>query len=174
MYRMATKAIRSVYLNSSAGGGSPILLGTIHRARQLDPVESSPGWKNYSFDLPFSAAGNYYVVFRAVSAYGYNMFLDNIRIAQLPFAAHTPSPAHLSTRVMTNTQLTWQSGGGSPTGYKLYLGTSNPPAYLADVGNNLSSSPSLASNTTTTGRSYPMARRGCRQLPCLELQHHRR
>ena len=153
MYRdgnLSTAADKiEVYLNGSAGlSGSPILLGTIHRARQLDPVESSPGWKNYSFDLPFSAAGNYYVVFRAVSAYGYNMFLDNIRIAQLPFAAHTPSPAHLSTRVMTNTQLTWQSGGGSPTGYKLYLGTSNPPAYLADVGNNLSYSPSLASNTT--------------------------
>lgn len=150
-----------VYLNTSANlSGSPTLLGTVHRARQQQPVVSAPGWYQYSFALPFSAAGDYYPIFQAVSAAGYNIFLDNIRIAQVPFAAINPAPANLAARVAFTPQFTWQSGGGSPTGYKLYLGTNNPPSNLlngTDLGNVLAytHSASLLSNTTYYWKIVP-------------------
>ncbi len=120
-----------VYLNSSSGlSGTPTLLGTIFRYRLQEPAESSPGWRNYSFALPINAAGDYYVIFRAVSAAGYNMFLDNIKVAQVPFPASYLSPADQATHVATDCQFSWQPASGSPSGYKLYLGTNNPPTNL--------------------------------------------
>ncbi len=145
-----------VYLNASADlSGTPTLLGTIFRARQLAPIESIPGWKNYSFPLPFAAAGNYHVIFRAVSASGYNMFLDSVKVAQVPFAAITPGPADLAVRVLSTSALTWSSGGGGPTGYKLFLGTNTPPTNLTDLGNVLSYIPTLLPNTTYYWKIVP-------------------
>lgn len=51
-----------------------------------------------------------------------------------PFPAVVVSPANGATSVLTNAQLNWSSGGGAPAGYKLYFGTSNPPAFIGDLG----------------------------------------
>lgn len=40
-----------------------------------------------------------------------------------PNCAIAPSPANAATNVMHTTNLTWNSGGGSPTGYRIYFGT---------------------------------------------------
>jgi len=131
-----------VYVNSTANlSGTPTLLGTIHRARQQSPVVSTPGWKQYFFALPFATAGNYYAILKAVSAGGYNMYLDSVALAKVPLPANTPIPADLSTEVHFAQPLAWQTGGGAPTGYKLFLGTNNPPNNILnglDLGNTLS------------------------------------
>lgn len=41
----------------------------------------------------------------------------------VPNAATTPSPADAATAVSVNPTLTWSSGGGLPTGYKVYFAT---------------------------------------------------
>jgi M6 family metalloprotease-like protein len=134
-----------VYVNTSANlTGSPILLGTIHRARQQSPTVSSPGWKQYFFALPFSASGSYYAVLHAVSASGYNMYLDSVKIAKVPLPVVSPVPNNLASEVHFAQALSWQNGGGNPTGYKLYLGTDNPPTNVyngLDLGNSLSFTP---------------------------------
>ncbi|MDZ4182380.1 MAG: M6 family metalloprotease domain-containing protein, partial [Candidatus Cloacimonadaceae bacterium] len=87
MYRdsgYSTSADRiEVYLNSSQNlSGSPQLLGTINRSTSLAPSGASTGWNSYSFTLPITAPGSYYVVLKAISAYGNNMFLDNFKLAR--------------------------------------------------------------------------------------------
>lgn len=137
-----------VYMNTAQNlSGTPILLGTIHRPRNQPPTAPAPGWYQYSFSLPVSTAGNYYVVFKAISASGYNIFLDAMEISRFimpPNPAINPSPANLATDISWSQTLSWQSGGQNPTGYKLYLGTNNPPTNLIngqDLGNQLSFAP---------------------------------
>ncbi|GAB1404310.1 hypothetical protein MASR1M74_14890 [Lentimicrobium sp.] len=64
--------------------------------------------------------------------------------AMLPLAANYVSPANGAAGMPTNTTLNWTpntTGGGAPTGYRVYMGTDNPPTNVAngvDVGNVLS------------------------------------
>ncbi|MFO7659886.1 MAG: M6 family metalloprotease domain-containing protein, partial [Candidatus Cloacimonadaceae bacterium] len=131
-----------IYVNTSPNlAGSPTQLGNIYRYRLLEPIASAPGWYQYSFALPFAAVGNYYAIFRAVSANGYNMFLDTVKLARVPLAAINPMPSNAAVRVSVNQNFSWQSTGSSPIGYKFYLGTNNPPTNLLnsiDLGNVLS------------------------------------
>lgn len=130
-----------VYTNSTANlDGSPTLLGTINRSRNLSPSVGSNGWYQYSYDLTFPATGYYYLIFKAVSAYGNNMYLDGFTINRTtlslpPNPATSPSPANAASGIALNTNLTWASGGGSPTGYRLYLGTNNPPSNIVSNQN---------------------------------------
>jgi len=129
-----------IYMNTSADlSGSPVLVGSVFRNRNLAPVESIPGWHQYSFTLPVSAAGSYYAVLKAISAGGYNIFLDNIQLTKFllpPSAAVNPTPADAATGINFYQALSWQAGTGSPTSYKLYLGTDNPPTNVIN-GQNL-------------------------------------
>lgn len=55
------------------------LLGTIHRATNFEPVESTEGWFEYSYVFS-STEPIQYIVFKAISAYGWNMFIDDVTI----------------------------------------------------------------------------------------------
>jgi hypothetical protein len=142
-----------VYLNSSQDlNGSPTLLGTINRYKNFSPIAVT-GWRQYSFILPLSAAGNYYGVLKAISEGGYNIFIDNVQIEKSlapPLAAINPSPANLSTDIILSQVLSWQSGGGTISGYKLYLGTDNPPTNMEN-GTNLGM---VTSYTRSGGWNY--------------------
>ncbi len=142
------------YLDTTTDlSGSPILLGTIFRHRLQAPVATVPGWYQYSFTLPITTPGDYYGVLRAVSASGYNMYLDSFRVARVPLAATNPSPTHLTQRVALSSPLVWESGGGVPTGYKLCFGTDDPPTNITnnlDLGEVLSYTPAEALLPGTT------------------------
>ncbi|MDD3536372.1 MAG: choice-of-anchor J domain-containing protein, partial [Candidatus Cloacimonetes bacterium] len=47
-----------------------------------------------------------------------------------PSPAQNPLPANTALNVNPNTSLSWSSGGGAPTGYKVYFGTNTPPTNL--------------------------------------------
>ncbi|PKN73193.1 MAG: hypothetical protein CVU50_04130 [Candidatus Cloacimonetes bacterium HGW-Cloacimonetes-3] len=49
-----------------------------------------------------------------------------------PNQAGNVSPANAATQVSPFTSLNWASGGGMPSGYRLYLGTNNPPTNIVD------------------------------------------
>jgi hypothetical protein len=58
---------------------SSTLLGTVHRATNFEPVESSEGWFEYSYVFTTTESVQY-IVFKAVSAYGWNMYIDNVTV----------------------------------------------------------------------------------------------
>lgn len=70
-----------VYIADDPNMGNAQLLGTIHRVISMSPEESSEGWFEYSFDFDGSSI-NKHIIIRAVSAYGWNMYLDDIRILE--------------------------------------------------------------------------------------------
>lgn len=70
-----------IYLSDDMELNSADLLGTIHRNTSLAPVETYNGWFEYSF--VFNGNDNFkYIIFRAVSSYGWNMYLDDITIKE--------------------------------------------------------------------------------------------
>jgi len=65
-----------------------------------------------------------------------------------PFPALLVSPANGASMLPLNTTLNWASGGGNPTGYRLYFGTTTPPLLYDDLGNVTTFSPVLDYETT--------------------------
>lgn len=57
------------------------LLGEVHRAINFDPVETSNGWFEYSYLFSPGDAVKY-IVFKAVSDYGWNMYLDDVKVVK--------------------------------------------------------------------------------------------
>lgn len=55
-----------------------------------------------------------------------------VQQGEVPSAAQTPNPANNATDVNVNAILSWLSGGGVVDGYKVYLGTDNPPTNLVN------------------------------------------
>ncbi len=113
--------------------GTNTLLGTINRYTGFTPTVPSTGWYQYSFNLPLSNSGYYYLICKAISAYGNNMFLDSfsIRKTALPPAPPiSPSPENLAENINVLPNFSWVNGGGYPSHYLFYLGTNNPPSNL--------------------------------------------
>ncbi len=54
------------------------------------------------------------------------------QMGTVPMAAQTPNPAHNAINVHINAPLSWMTGGGNVDGYKLYLGTNNPPTNMVN------------------------------------------
>ncbi|MFH1121319.1 MAG: choice-of-anchor J domain-containing protein [Bacteroidota bacterium] len=70
-----------------------------------------------------------------------------------PSCAVISTPSNAGTDVLISATLNWTSGGGAPTGYRLSLGTDNPPTDIlldADQGNVLTYNPTPDLNYNTT------------------------
>lgn len=84
----------NVYYNSAPNTTDADLLGIIHRNATMEPVVAAQGWYNYIFNLPAGGKFFGYIIFEAVSAYGNNIFLDDIVIEPAPAGpAFSISPA---------------------------------------------------------------------------------
>ncbi len=57
-------------------------------------------------------------------------------------------PGNGATNIDVPTTISWLSGGGNPSGYKLFLGTDTPPPLLADLQQDSTWTASLAYSTT--------------------------
>ena len=70
----------NVYFSTtpSKTGLTPIY--TIHRCRNLAPVESADGWYYYSVNIPTIYTNSGYVIFEAVGANGNNIYVDDFYI----------------------------------------------------------------------------------------------
>ncbi len=128
-----------VFVNTAQTSIGGTLLGTINRDRAQSPAEGSNGWYKYTFTIPstFNTATNY-VIFKATSAFGKDIYLDDLSIDRL--AAATPGcvtsfvPASGSTGICTNETLTWDIVPLA-SGYKISAGN-NAPDYN-NVANNI-------------------------------------
>lgn len=79
-----------VHYNTSPNLVGATELGTVHRSINLAPAVTAGGWYNYIYNIPTSASGTGYIIFQAISAYGNNIFLDNVKIEQIPPLCTTP------------------------------------------------------------------------------------
>jgi len=119
--------------------GTNTLIGTVNRYTGYEPIVATAGWYQYTYNLPLTTSGFYYVVFKAVSVYGNNMFLDSFSVRKSvlpPPAAINPFPLDGAQNLSSSPALSWSSGGGYPSHYLLYLGTDNPPTNVIN-GQNL-------------------------------------
>ena len=122
-----------IYTNTTANlDGTPTLLGTINRSITQSPIVSSNAWYTYTYSLPFSTTGYYYVIVKAISAYGNRTYLDNFSFYKevIPLTASTFSPADLSLEQAFSTLLSWSGASGVISGYRLNFGTNNPPTNI--------------------------------------------
>jgi hypothetical protein len=124
-----------VYINTAQNITGATLLGTVNRSINLAPVVAANGWYQYSFVIPntFNTAVNH-IVFNATSAYGNNIFLDDVLVESSCVAV--TSPANGAQNV-SNSTITW-SANLDATGYKIRVGTTTggfDVANMDDLGN---------------------------------------
>jgi Secretion system C-terminal sorting domain len=72
-----------IYYNTAATEGGT-LLGTVNRSKDLLPTVGANGWYSYAFNLPPATTGTGYINILGTSAYGNNIFIDEIAIDQIP------------------------------------------------------------------------------------------
>uniref|UniRef100_UPI0037BFC022 fibronectin type III domain-containing protein n=1 Tax=Flavobacterium sp. TaxID=239 RepID=UPI0037BFC022 len=86
-----------IYTNTSANLTGATLLGTINRSRSLAPTVGSDGWYEYFYDVTTTSATTY-VIFKAIGAYGNNMYVDDIKVEAPPTpCSGTPTAGTIST-----------------------------------------------------------------------------
>ncbi len=114
----------------------------------------------YTVDLSSLAGQNVYLAFSASTTSSYVYFyvdyvMGPVITQEAPAAATIGAPANSATGILPTSTLTWSAGatGGTPTGYKLYFGTDNPPTNIAnntDLGlvTSYDPNPDMALNTT--------------------------
>jgi hypothetical protein len=89
-----------VLYNTVADVAGATLLGTVNRSRSLAPTQVANGWYQYTFAIPagFTGSSNYLII-RGTSAYGNNIFVDDVAWQSFPPACSgTPAPGNtLST-----------------------------------------------------------------------------
>ncbi|MBK9358556.1 MAG: T9SS type A sorting domain-containing protein [Bacteroidales bacterium] len=67
-----------VYYNTSPGLAGATFLDSVSRAMNFYPVVSQEGW--YQYEFAFDHPGSTYIIFKAISAYGWNMYLDDVEV----------------------------------------------------------------------------------------------
>jgi hypothetical protein len=146
----------NVYTNATPDLTGATLLGTINRSITQTPVEASNGWYKYKYDLP---AGNQYIIFEGISAYGNNIFIDDITIKEKPTSTVTwcnlQWPGNFTMTTNENVEIyaqVYEAGItdaiGQGAGIEAWIGYSTantnpstwtnwiPAIYNVDVGNN--------------------------------------
>jgi hypothetical protein len=122
-----------VYLNTVASSVGGTLLGTVNRSISLAPTVAANGWYSFSFDLPAATTGSKYISLLATSAFGNNMFIDEISVKEiltndaemtsinlnsiLPVAsvgnnAIAGTIKNTGSNVITSININWQENGG--------------------------------------------------------------
>jgi hypothetical protein len=74
--------IKVYYNTTNAAGGT--LLGTVNRSKDLAPNVAADGWYSYTFIIPGTPSGAGYINILGTSAYGNNIFIDEIVVDQIP------------------------------------------------------------------------------------------
>ena len=73
-----------ILVNDTPDLTDAVSLGVINRSMSLAPVVESAGWYYYAFPFPAAKSGEYYVIFKAISGYGNNIFVDGFFLEEVP------------------------------------------------------------------------------------------
>lgn len=89
-----------VYMNTSASLTGAGLLGTVNRASNMSPTVSANGWYQYTYTVAasYSTTTNYLII-KATSTYGNNIFIDDVSWTAFPPATIDMSAIALASPV---------------------------------------------------------------------------
>lgn len=73
-----------VLVNDTPDLTDAVSIGVVNRSINLEPVVTSAGWHYFAFPFPVEKAGDYYVIFKAISAYGNNIYVDAFFLEEVP------------------------------------------------------------------------------------------
>lgn len=104
-----------IYINSTQSLNSATLIGFISNDRTATPSISSDGWYNYSCTLPASTSGYNYLIFKAKSEYGYNIFIDDISVTQTSITPPTVVTNPATSVTQTSSTLNGSITAGTET-----------------------------------------------------------
>ena len=106
-----------VMYNTSPTPVGAFTLGTVNRARGLAPVVAANGWYQYTFTIPTGVqSSTVYLILRGTSAYGNNIYIDNVSWQSFPPAcAGTPNTPTIggATTACAGANFTITSTGGT-------------------------------------------------------------
>lgn len=108
----------------------------------VDFTEPGTTYVQKTVDLSSYNNQNIHIAFVWINDDGDRLYLDDVLGPPIYAAPDPPncatlvSPADAAANVPVGATLNWASGGGAPTGYKLYFGTDNPPTNIVN-GTNL-------------------------------------
>lgn len=139
--------------------------------RTYAETDFGTSFSNVAIPLTSYIGSDIYVAFVMAQDDGDNWYIDDVSGVSVPPSATPPNcatnvgPADGMDSVSILAGLNWSSGGGTPTGYKLYFGTNNPPGNIvngSDLGNVTSYQPisALAYNTTYYWKVVPYNNQG--------------
>ena len=107
-----------------------------------DYLQFTETWQQASVDLSAYNGQNIYIAFKSVHTGGNYRMVDDVTGINLtpnvtpPNPAVCVSPVNGATNVMVSSNLVWATGGGMPTGYRLFFGTdgggTTPPTNIAN------------------------------------------
>ena len=124
------------YVNTSAELTDAFLLGTINRPITAEPIESADGWYKYEFEIPefFSGSENY-ILLKATSKFGMNMFVDEVRVYRPEAANGIPTSFGVEGVTQTSMTVKWTDNSTNETGFKVYISTDdiNYSQYGSDI-----------------------------------------
>ena len=116
------------YINTSNSLSGAYLMGTINRPITATPIESGNGWYKYEFEIPpaYNGTGNY-ILLKATSMYGMNIFIDDIRV-YVPVAANG-IPANFSANEISQTSIkvSWTDNSTNELGMVTIFSQPQPP-----------------------------------------------
>jgi len=115
----------SVFYNTTATSVGGTLLGTVNRATTAAPVVPSNGWYTYSFNIPGTPTGPGYISFLAKTAYGNDMYIDDVVVELQPTCLQ---PTALTATALTASSATieWVASTSTPAnGYEYIVSTSS-------------------------------------------------
>lgn len=105
-----TADLVNIYSNASNNLTGATLLGTINRAIGLAPIVAANGWYEYKMMVPNPTKGILYVIFEAVSIFGNNIFIDDIKL-DFPPPCVPPSGLAADNFTTTSADLSWVENG---------------------------------------------------------------
>ncbi len=125
-----------IYINTSSSLSGAYLLGTRYRPITAEPAEASSGWYSYEFDIPSSFNGSSnYILIKATSQGGRNIFIDNVKIYK-PVAADN-APVNFSASDVSQSGMTvyWDDNSTNEVGFRVYKSTDgvNYTKYGSDI-----------------------------------------
>lgn len=137
----------NVYFNSEPTTDGATFLGTATRSITYSPIENVDSiWYQYSFNLPTGSAGNNrFIVFEGIrgSFYGYNLFLDDIKVEPQPLCG-IPDSLAVSDISTTQATIEWDAAG-LENGWNIEYG---PIGFIQGTGTII---PVTANSHTITG-----------------------
>ncbi|MFA7081873.1 MAG: M6 family metalloprotease domain-containing protein, partial [Bacteroidales bacterium] len=69
-----------IYVNSTKSLDGATQIGFISNSRSVSPAVSTNGWYNYNCNVGQTAVGENYIILKAVSKYGYNIYIDDVSV----------------------------------------------------------------------------------------------